>query len=559
MKIPEISRQVSIPGGSPNVYAPDDILGAVPSAMQGFGASMGRAATDIANTIEEMQTRKDNIEIGKKYEEFRRITNDIEVAAKVKMQTDDPSGVYDEVSKDIEAKSQEFFKDINPRIAEQLGAKRDQVVNDTLHSVASSQALAQFKYNEETKLSIINEGAKAAAGHADSPTEVEVDINYTLDQLSFFYRDFVVPSDVVDGVKANSASTAIQAALATDSVDSAKQILANYAPELKLKRVFDELTARIKNAEATRNETDFYAEGIRIGEKAGGIGRPDYSKMKEYYLNPENLKALNLSPAVGAQMSQIVDKLMEAKTDTMLNEFRARGMTKPTEVIRAIEIIANKPMGLPMDKFMSLRNSLKAGLREDVLFNDAVKTQLMLDIQRGWHTQDSLADAMYATGITKSKGGATAYTQLMQIQADAEKDRGGRNHLDESIKASESWARKFKGLAQEEALRKVNAAAINTEKRMKEKGIRNNDPQAATLFQEEMESIRKTFFGKVWDKISPFPSGKDTFIPEATPGSLYGQPRTKKRPDGAILKEYPNGLITETDKNGKMIILKQGK
>jgi hypothetical protein len=545
MEIPLANRKVTIPGESGNVLtsmeAPADIVAAHNLANVGVDTSLA-----IVEANERVQERRGKVEAARKILEMERRMGERTVNARATLKAggDDIHGVTDNFMEQVDNDINELKKDANPRILETLDLKFSEMKNNAVHSVSLHQMTAEYDYNEKTKEEIVLEFTKSASMNSDSPAKVMQARDEMQATLALTFPNGVVPEMIKTNADANLASLSIQAAIASEDVESAKHLLADFAGPLKSKGIYDELTARLKSAEVTNNENALYSEALLSG-KRGNV--TDWGVVKSYLFKPENREKYKMTPMQVAQISRVMDEQRQADQDGIYNNITAKAIQNPGAAMRDIEILMKNPRGYDAPVFRQLYESIKRGQQADVQFNDQAKMVISTNIMAGvYKDKNELTNAIFAAGITK--GNDTYLKTSMDLFDKQVASYGQQNNFKAGEEVIDAEIRKLPAKNRAEAQRAKTEVMNAASAMMREKGVNVNDPQATKILTDMWDIRRKTLWQKGIEAINPWGKPSEPFVPTPTPGRPQSKGaigrhvvKTKTYPDGRIKRQWSDG------------------
>lgn len=545
--IPIYERKEQIIPGASNVLMPTETPADI-RAMQNLGAvgmNVGNQITKAAQNMQERKNADDLIRLKIKHlSQIREMSIKFQEAMS---KGGDPYGADQEWDFAVGKLTEETMKDINPSIASKADLEIQEINSQYKNHTALIQAEAQIKYDQQSKEQLVMEYGKEAAVYVDSPALVDDAINKAVVDLTKFYPNKQLPEIVKTKAIAHMASTAFQAAIATENIESAKYILAKYGPEFKATGIFDELHNRLEGAEKDVNENAAYNEALVVGTKNGYT---DYSKAGAWLFSAEAREKYKLTPTQVSAINRSLGDAQAAEQGTIMNNLYAKAASgKVNSTIRDISALMKNPRGMDAQQFLSLKMSLEAGerakvsaARQDNLMDEQYKATISTNISLGiYKDENEVRNAVLSAGLRKPAGYMeTAVGQFRDFQKQygaVNNFKEGEEYIDTKIRQAPKAMRGEYATKKTEILNEVN-------KRLIAEKIPITDPRAQKYLKEAWDEHTKTWMGKMWDSVNPF--GKPSTAKESVVEPSIGKQivKTGTNANGDIVIMYSDGTIS---------------
>lgn len=546
ISIPIYERKENIVPGASNVLMPTETPADI-RATQNLAATGMNVGNQITQAAQNMQERKNSDALIRlKLQHLSQIRDMNIKFTDTLSKGGDPYGADQEWDFAVGKLTEETMKNVDPAISAKADLEIAEINSQYKNHAALVQSEAQQKYDQQSKEQVVMEYGKEAAVYVDSPELVDSAINSAIVDLTKFYPNKQLPKTVETKAVAHMASTAFQAAIATENIESAKYILAKYGPEFKATSIFDELHNRLEGAEKDVNENSAYNEALVIGAKGGYT---DYSKAGAWLFSAEAREKYKLTPTQVSAINRSLGDAQQAEQGTIMNGLYAKAAAGQTNgAIRDISAYMKNPRGMDAQQFLSLKMSLEAGerakvsaARQDNLMDEQYKATISTNIALGiYKDQNEVRNAVLSAGLRKPAGYMeTAVKQFGEYEKQSgqvNNFKEGEEYIDlkirQSIKASPSSGPKL--------LTKKVEVLNEVHERLKREKIPITDPRAAKYMKEAWDEHTKTWINQAWDKINP-----------------WGKPSTAQEPVVSNVP-LPGKVIVKTatdPTNGDIVIL----
>jgi hypothetical protein len=546
--IPIYERKENISPGASNVLMPIETPADI-RATQNLAATGMNVGNQITQAAQSMQERKNNDALIRlKLQHLSQIRDMNIKFTNTLSKGGDPYGADQEWDFAVGKLTEETMKNIDPAISAKAELEIAEINSQYKNHAALVQSEAQQKYDQQSKEQLVMEYGKEAAVYVDSPALVDDAINKAVIDLTKFYPNKQLPEIVKTKAIAHMASTAFQAAIATENVESAKYILAKYGPEFKATGIFDELHSRLEGAEKDVNENSAYNEALAIGSAKGGY--VDYSKAGAWLFSAEAREKYKLTPTQVSAINKSLGDAQQAEQGTIMNGLYAKAAAgQINATIRDISSLMKNPRGMDAQQFLSLKMSLEAGerakisaARQDNLMDEQYKATISTNIALGiYKDQNEVRNAVLSAGLRKPAGYMeTAVKQFGEY----EKQYGSVNNFKEGEEyINARIAQAPKSIKSEYAAKKIEIMNEVNE-RLKREKIPITDPRAAKYMKEAWDEHTKTWFNKAIGAINPWskPSTAKEPVVESSTGKQIVKTGTNLNGDIVIM--YSDGTTS---------------